>query len=84
VTSTGRPGPRDQEAPTLDPRPYVIHRDIYDRPDGIDLVGRTEIMPLLEELHCGQGRPAIADKYELATPDQAAHKATDSSRPWSE
>jgi MoxR-like ATPase len=45
---------------------YFMHREIYDRPDGIALVWRTEIMPLLEELHYGQGRTAIADKYDLA------------------
>jgi 5-methylcytosine-specific restriction enzyme B len=44
---------------------YFMHRDIYDRPGGIDLVWRTEIMPLLEELHYGQGRAAIAEKYNL-------------------
>ena len=34
---------------------YLMTHSVHTRPDGVDRVWRTEIMPLLEELHYGEG-----------------------------
>jgi 5-methylcytosine-specific restriction protein B len=45
---------------------YLMHPDIYRRPDGLAEVWETSILPLLEEHHYGSPRE-ILDRYRLAT-----------------
>lgn len=44
---------------------YFMDSEIYRRPDGLELVWQTEIMPLLEELHYGEERSLVAERYDL-------------------
>lgn len=44
---------------------YLPKKSIYERPDGLERVWRTEILPLLEDLHHGEGVD-VADVYGLA------------------
>jgi 5-methylcytosine-specific restriction protein B len=44
---------------------YLMKPTVHTHPDGLDRVWRTEILPLLEELHYGEGVD-IDDAYGLA------------------
>lgn len=43
---------------------YLMHADIYQRPDGLADVWQTSILPLLEEHHYGSPREVL-DRYSL-------------------
>jgi 5-methylcytosine-specific restriction protein B len=53
---------------------YLMKDPVHTRPDGLERVWRTEIMPLLEELHYGEGMDLkttyglAALRWRLATP----------------
>jgi 5-methylcytosine-specific restriction enzyme B len=44
---------------------YLMRREIYQRPEGLDRVWRYDIMPLLEDLFYGQRD--LAEHYGLAS-----------------
>ena len=43
---------------------YLMRPDVYRRPDGLERVWETALLPLLEELHYGSP-PGVLDRYRL-------------------
>ena len=54
---------------------YLMKKEIYDRPDGVDRVWQYEIMPLLEDLFYGQHD--LGERYGLAS----LRNASDADKP---